>query len=313
MEFYSEGETMGRPINGKWFGIGTGNSQQIIVNGVMFSDGTVFTNAYIIKQTGSSAYLVQDTGMTHAPEIVFMVNAASTSALLPSQCFILATPFGGSALPCAKIAQFRVDIYNVANTIPTVTGGNISEDASGITSYSWSTIPANALGEANLVTSTGSILSITPGVAGHGYFTAPSVTFTGAGGSGAAATATVANGAVTGYTITSAGSGYATGSMVISAPPAAVTATCANGTETGGVVTLGAITVTSGGGYYSSVPTVTIGGGGTGATAVATIAAGRVTAVTITAGGTGYNGTVTITVAAPPASVTATATATVAP
>jgi len=141
---------MGRPIQNKWFGLGTVGSKQIIVNGVKFADGSVFTSAYIVKQTGSAAYIVQDAGMTHAAEIVFMVNAASTAALLPSQCFINATPFGGSALPCSKIAQFRVDIFNVANTVPTVTGGDIGIDAKGITSYSWSTMPANAAGEADL-------------------------------------------------------------------------------------------------------------------------------------------------------------------
>jgi hypothetical protein len=141
---------MGKPIQKKWFGLGTAGSQQIIVDGVMFADGSVATSAYIVKQTGSAAYVVQDAGMTHAPEIVFMVNAASTAALLPGQCFITATPFGGAALPCSKIAQFRVDIFNVANTVPTVVGGDIAIDAQGITSYSWSTMPAAALGQADL-------------------------------------------------------------------------------------------------------------------------------------------------------------------
>jgi hypothetical protein len=70
---------------------------------------------------------------------------------------------------------------------------------------------------------------------GTGYTTAPSVTITGGGGSGAAATAIISGGKVTGITITSKGT-LAVGS------------------------------------YYTSVPTVTIsGGGGTGAVATATI------------------------------------------
>ena len=141
---------MGRPIKGVWFGLPVGaGSNHITVNGVMFADGTTATNAYIVKQTGFNAYVVQDAGMTHAPEIVFMVNANALSALQPGQCFILATPFGGSALPCYKIAQFRVDIYDVANTVPREVGDPAVQ---GSTSYSWSTIPAAAFGQADLIT-----------------------------------------------------------------------------------------------------------------------------------------------------------------
>ncbi len=138
---------MGKPIKKIWFGPATGSDTSIVVNGVKFADGTTATNAYIVKQTGSAAYVVQDTALAHAPEIVFMVNANSLSALLPGQCYITATPFGGSALPCAKIAQFRVDIFDVANTVPNETGAPVNN---AITSYEWSTQPAVALGQANL-------------------------------------------------------------------------------------------------------------------------------------------------------------------
>lgn len=56
-----------------------------------------------------------------------------------------------------------------------------------------------------------------------------------------------------------------------------------------GNVATGEIDNISGGANYSAVPTVKlIGGGGTGATATATIAAGKVTGFTVTAGGSGY-------------------------
>jgi len=77
-----------------------------------------------------------------------MVNAAALGTLLPGQCYVLATPFGGSALPCAKIAQFRVDIFNVAKTVAAEVGAPID---TAITSYSWSTQPAVANGQADLV------------------------------------------------------------------------------------------------------------------------------------------------------------------
>jgi hypothetical protein len=142
---------MGRPIKNTWFGTPvTSGSGHIKVNGVLFSDNTYFTNAYIVKQTGSAAYVVQDTGMTHAPEIVFMVNATAQAALMPGQCFILATPFGGSALPCEKIQQFRLSVYTSPNsTTPNVVGAPAVQP---VANYSWSTIPAVAVGEANLIT-----------------------------------------------------------------------------------------------------------------------------------------------------------------
>ena len=126
---------MGKPIQKKWFGVPTGAGTQIVVDGVRFADGTVATSAYIVKQTGSTAYVVQDVAMTHEAEIVFMVNASTTAALQPGQCFITAVPFGGSALPCEKIAQFRLSVYNA--------DGSVS-------SYSWSTVPTVAAGEAAL-------------------------------------------------------------------------------------------------------------------------------------------------------------------
>jgi len=125
---------MGKPIQKKWFGLASTAGNQIVVDGVVFADGFTATNAYIVKQTGSDAYVVQDTAMTHDPEIVFMVNATALGGLLPGQCFITATPFGGAALPCKKIAQYRVDIYE---------NGTVN-------SYSWSTQPADAAGQADL-------------------------------------------------------------------------------------------------------------------------------------------------------------------
>jgi hypothetical protein len=52
---------------------------------------------------------------------------------------------------------------------------------------------------------------------------------------------------------------------------------------------IGNIVVTSGGTGYTSAPTVTIAGDGTGATATATVTGGSVTAINITAAGTGYS------------------------
>jgi hypothetical protein len=304
---------MGRPIQKKWFGPVSGIGSQIIVTGARFSDDVTATNAYILSQTGSEAYMVQDTAKTHAPEILFMVNANAVAALLPGQCYINATPFGGTALPAETIAQYRISLYDVPNAVATPTG---VPAVSSVSNYKWSTIPATKAGEADLVTEsagTGIVdtVAVTTPPSGTGYFVAPTVTFP-AAGTGATATATInATGGVTGVTLVTAGSGYTAGALTFSAPPASAAATAtATATQTAGAIT--AITLGSGGGFYTTAPTVTINpvGGGTGATATASISAGKVTGFTITAPGTGYV-TPTVTVAAPPAATTAAGTFTV--
>lgn len=285
---------MGKPIQRKWFGPATLPGSQIVVSGVKWADGTTATSDYIVKQTGSTAYIVSNGTKS---EKVFMVNATDVSGLNPGECFILATPFGGSARPCSKIAQYRLDLYEVNGSIG---------------SYSWATIPASALGQADLIAGAGVggailLVSVNPGSAG--YFTAPSVTFTG-GGTGASAHATVVNGTVTAVTVDLPGSGYTAGTVVLSAPPVATTATATPPLSTAGGVTLGQLTMLTGGGFYSSVPAVTLGGGNGDAAAVATLTNGAVTGINVTGAGTGFAGLVTVSVAAPPAAVQATASAT---
>ena len=294
---------MGRPIQGKWFGNPTSPGYQIVVNGIKWADGTTSTNGWIVSQTGSTAYMVTN-GSTKT-EICFLANANSTSGLLPSQCYILATPFGGSALPCFKIAQFRLSVYVTPNSA-----------TSDVVSYSWSDIPANAAGEADLIptagrTATGTVVissarpiaSVNVTAGGAGYTSVPAVTFTG-GGTGATATAVLTNGVVSSVNVTAGGSGYTSGTLTIAAPPAAVTAT-GTATITTGAIT--AINITAGGHYYTVAPSVTISGDGTGASATAVISNGVVTGVTSLVGGSGYT-TATVTFGAAPASVNATAT-----
>lgn len=79
--------------------------------------------------------------------------------------------------------------------------------------------------------------------------------------------------------------------------PGAVLAT-ATATQTGGVVDT--ITVTNGGGGYSSAPTVTITGGpGTGATATAVLSGDTIGSINLLSGGTDYTDPVTVTIGDP--------------
>jgi len=123
---------MGKPIQKKWFGVAATAGNQIVVDGVKFADATTATSAYIVKQTGDRAYIVSNG--TKA-EICFMVNAAVVGDLEPNQCFITATPFGGAALPCEKIAQYKLSVYAADGTID---------------DYTWSTQPAVKNGQADL-------------------------------------------------------------------------------------------------------------------------------------------------------------------
>ncbi|MDB6111915.1 MAG: hypothetical protein JWR69_3665, partial [Pedosphaera sp.] len=78
-----------------------------------------------------------------------------------------------------------------------------------------------ATGTAHL---TGSfVTSCTVNQGGNGYISPPGVTFSGGGGSGAAATATLSNGVVTAIGVNNAGSGYTSTPTVTIAPPPDVT------------------------------------------------------------------------------------------
>ena len=154
---------------------------------------------------------------------------------------------------------------------------------SGYTSAPTVTIdppPAGSGGTQATVTvavQSGSIYTYTMGNRGSGYSltSPPAVTFSGGGGSGAAARPDVAQRRVTGVTITNPGSGYT------SAPTVTFQTSTGGGspvTATGSAVLrteVTSVTVTNRGSGYPSPPAVTItGGGGSGATATAILAEG---------------------------------------
>ena len=120
------------------------------------------------------------------------------------------------------------------------------------------------------VLASGTVGSITLGIGGAGYATAPGVSFSGGGGGvGAVATATVSGGKVTGFTVVTPGTGYTVAPTVIVAAPS------------GGSTGVTALTIVNQGAGYVTAPTPVITGV-TGATATTTITDGKVTAVTIT-------------------------------
>ncbi|MFT0891010.1 phage tail sheath subtilisin-like domain-containing protein [Pseudochelatococcus sp. G4_1912] len=137
------------------------------------------------------------------------------------------------------------------------------------------------------------IASINVTSQGAGYTSAPTVTITGQGGTGATATATLASDAVATVAVSAGGSGYKTAPTVTFTGDG--TGVQAVATVVGGVVT--AVTVTEGGSGYTSAPTIAFsGGGGTGAVAEALVEDGKITGFIIHKPGFGYvNPTVAIT------------------
>ena len=189
-------------------------------------------------------------------------------------------------------------------------------------------LPVNATATATATVSGGTVNAITITSGGTGYTSPPVVTFTGGGTAVTppVATATIVNGVVTAITLTG-GSGYTSAPTVtIASPPSSpeqavplvgidagpgdllynpnlLTAT-AKATVSGGVVNN--ITVTGSGAGYTSAPTVTLTGGGSGAkfvpaTAIAVLNSnGLVTAIQITSPGAGYTTAPVVTISSPP-------------
>ena len=168
-----------------------------------------------------------------------------------------------------------------------VTSVNVISGGTGYT-----TMPsvnfAGGGGTGAAATATGSVENIAVVIPGSGLIGTPTVTLTGGGGTGATAIANVINGSIASFTVTNGGSGYT------SAPTVEITTDPFVSTHTiylpliykseasvspppsvpVGAATLrvSAIALTNGGSNYTTAPTVDlVGGGGTGATAIANI------------------------------------------
>ena len=125
---------------------------------------------------------------------------------------------------------------------------------------------------------------------GSGYITTPLVSIAGGGGTGATATAVI-SGVVNGVTINSGGTNYTSAPAVAFVGGGAATAATGVASLIGPV---GSIAVNSPGSGYTSAPTVRFtGGGGTGATATAVIS-GSVASVNVTGAGRNYTGAPTV-------------------
>ena len=169
--------------------------------------------------------------------------------------------------------------------------------------FEYESAPQNGLprlATATLQIINGFVVGTTITDGGSGYTTAPIITISGGGGTGARAVATVEGGVVTGITILNPGSGYtSTPTLAIASPPfpprqATGTTEVFNGFVVG-------VKIVDGGYGYTTPPSVlVVGGGGTGATATATVTDGVVTGITLTSNGSGYTSAPTLQLATPP-------------
>jgi hypothetical protein len=112
----------------------------------------------------------------------------------------------------------------VANCVATAASALIPPGTAGIASGGAYTQSAAMQATAQCVydpLTGGGVTAVVPGQLGLGYISAPSLTISGGGGGGLAATANVTGGQVTSYTVTNPGSGYTScPSIVVAAPPA---------------------------------------------------------------------------------------------
>lgn len=122
----------------------------------------------------------------------------------------------------AKVSIFRSDDFSISDT------ENLAQLSLRITplaynsnvhTYEW-IIPAQLKVQATgtAVLNAGKVESVVITDGGSGYTSAPTVTITGTGGTGATATATVTDGVVTSVTVTAQGSAYTAATVTIAAP-----------------------------------------------------------------------------------------------
>jgi hypothetical protein len=134
------------------------------------------------------------------------------------------------------------------------------------------------------------VTSINLSAGGTGYGSAPTVTLSGGGGSGATASATVSGGAVIGVVVTNGGSGYSSAPSVSFSGGGGTGATATSSISGTSGEVIGA-SITNPGTGYTSAPSVSFsGGGGTGAAATALLSQGSVQAINVVNVGSDYTG-----------------------
>lgn len=124
---------------------------------------------------------------------------------------------GANAIDNTNLIDFCLGSCNISGFTPTVT---YAYSGGVVTVTDSSTIPSGDTYKKTLLRLLDAFgnevrADIDVTVGGRRYTVAPTVSFTGGGGSGATATAAIANGIVTGVTVTAAGTGYTSAPTVV--------------------------------------------------------------------------------------------------
>ena len=228
--------------------------------------------------------------------------ASATANIISGEVAGLNIVTGGAGYTFTPQVSIDIPANETAQATAVVTAGVVTSLPLSTGGFGYIVVPAvnidppvltNAIATATINGGAIESIIITNGAAG--YATAPSVSITG-DGVGASAIASVANGFITGFTITP-GSGYTTANVLIGAAngtSATATATIAAGVVTGFVI--------GGGSGYTSIPAVTIADPtnvNTISTAIAVVDAGVITSIVVTEPGSGFIITPTVTIEPP--------------
>jgi hypothetical protein len=275
---------MARSLNKKFFGLASGAGSQIVAT-VKFKDGAV-AEGYIVKQVGARRFLFEKTSVgAYLPSSTTATKAKLVGAAPANigEAAVIVSPFGGGTEYAKKITAKKVSTFS----------GNV---------YVWSTMLADAVGEADIIpgtdmtpvtatahavlATTGVVTSLVapPTTAGTLYAALETLTLTGG------VTLTVdtvdVGGEILTFTLTGGGTGRAVGE-VLAVTGGSVAGT--NATFTVSAITAGiaSYVVDTGGAGYDVAPTVTVASGNA-VPGAATIVNGSVTVIALGTAGSGY-------------------------
>lgn len=205
---------------------------------------------------------VIDTGVDAIDELLNPIDGTDGgTVLLGSTQRLTLVGTAVTATAIASIVNGGIKLITVTNrgggytSSPTVGIG--SAPAGGVTGIATVTmISGIVVCTDNVNPNAQSVQSVQLVNAGSGYTVAPSIKFTGGGGSGAAATSVIENGIVGIITVTSGGSGYSTAPTITFTGVSTVSAAASAVVSAAG--TISAIRITNAGAGYTQAPIITI-------------------------------------------------------
>lgn len=272
-------------------------------------------------QNSGSGYTAAPTVTLSAPTLPGGVTATAVASISNGNVTAITITNAGSgyasnptvtvaAPPSGTTATANAQFSGFQIQSVTIVNGGSNYTGNPSVTFSAPDIPSGtrAQGIATVDVNTGVITGFTLTTPGSGYLFTPTITIS--AGSGASASASYSGKILTGITVTSAGTDYAF------APKVVITGGGGTGAAATAIVSNGKVvgfTITSAGSGYTSSPTVQLVSG-SGAQASVIVSGGKISSINLVNGGSGYTGAPTLVIAANPLSAPgsgATATATV--